>query len=384
MALNIPKKRCGVCGLPRFIHIAFKWHDNGTITANPWPWGTNFRVVVIQSRFVNQLLDLFKQKLELPVDEIAFEAQRHSTMAVYKPFYDKVPGLKRLSRLGRVRHFLLVRSNEVAGLIGMCGVKTLEYVPGKYGVAEIKNPFNENLLAAITAGDFELLELKPYEVKWERKNENDYIFRVQAAGEHSEKSERMVFEATDDTEWFPSIFKRSLAVVPGKVEHDRCPKCGAPIGLARMDWVEDGVIIDTSNDSRVVFLDGYTINTITGELAKQSGKDGSEALTEIVREYTVSHGDPIEPVTGIDPVSTQRLAEYLMDFLNDLPLLGQGNPVKFEIEGLRVNIIVDNPYDVNILAGSLQGLYESIIGGKSLVQWQQRTDVRIACVFEPA
>ncbi|MBN1290092.1 MAG: hypothetical protein JXA49_10710 [Actinobacteria bacterium] len=384
MALNIPRKRCKVCGLPRFVNIAFKWHENGTITANPWPWGTNFRVVIIQNRFINQLLDVFKQKLELPVDEIAFEAQRHSTMAVYKPFYDKVPGLKRLSRLESVRRFLLIRSNEVASLLGMCNVKTLEYVPGEYGIAEIKNPFNANLLAAVTAGNFELLELKPYKVEWKRKTENDYIFRAEASGEHSEFSERMVFEATDDPIWFPSIFKRSLAVVSGRVEHERCPRCDAPKGLSRLNWVEEGVIIDSSVDSRVVFLDGYTINTVTRELAGSLGEGASEILMDTVREYTVDHSNFIRPVTGNDTDGTKRMAGHLMEFLNDLPLLGQGNPVKFEIDGLRVNIIIDNPYDVNILAGSLQGLYESIIGGQSLAHWQQLTDVRIACAFEPA
>lgn len=384
MGIHIPTTQCKVCGLPRFINTVFKWHDNGTITANPRLWGSNFRVVIIQSNFVNRLLDVFENRFDAPVDEIAYEAQRHSTMAVYKPFYDKIPGMKMVARSKSGRRFLLRLSNEVAGLLGMCGVKLLEYVPGEYGVAEINNPFNEKLLAAIVAGDFELLELKPYVVKRELRSEDEFIFRAEAAGEYSEHSEKLAFEASEDPLWFPSIFKRSLAVIPGKVDHDRCPKCGAPGGLSRLEWVEDGVIMDSPSNSRVAFLDGYTLNIILRELAGEAGDNAPAKLVDIVREFTRDNADLLGSVSGNYLDNSKGLAEPLMEFLNNLPILGQGNPVQLEIDGLQVRVIVDNPYDVHILSGTLQGLYESITGGDSLVDWEQRTDVRIACAMEPA
>lgn len=384
MALSIPKKRCRKCGLPWFVYSAFRWNENGTITANPWPWGSNFRSMVLPISTVRGLFDHFEQSLEFPVEQIVFEAQKHAGIAVYQAFYDKVPGLKALARRKFMRRFIAGTLNEMAGWLGMADSETLDYIPGEVAITLFRNVCDLTLVSAIVSGVFDLVEFQHLNIDWEKTGEDEYRVRAEVTGEQSEQSEQMAFAEIESSIWFPSIFKRSLAVVPGSIEHHRCPKCSAPTGLSRLEWKGEGIIIDNVTGFRVVFLDGYTITTVTNELAKRIGSGGLETMVDIVRKYTRDHPEAFGMKTTGSMHNEGQVMTSLVEYLNVFPLFGYGNPVSFEVDGLELKAVIDNPFDVCIVAGTLQGLYETIINADSIATWQNLSDIRVSCTIEPA
>lgn len=67
-----------------------------------------------------------------------------------------------------------------------------------------------------------------------------------------------------------------------------------------------------------------------------------------------------------------------------LPLHGHGNPVSFKTEGGNIELVVENPYDPFILAGTIKGLYEALEMTESDVSWEEVKHGVSKFVLKPA
>ncbi|MBN1289187.1 MAG: hypothetical protein JXA49_06085 [Actinobacteria bacterium] len=381
MKTGYPLFRCKACGFPRSINLFMKWNSNGTITANQWVWGNDLRILILRQGFVNQLFAHIEGHLGLSIEHIAFEAERQASMAVFKAFPDKVPGLDRLTRLKSVRKLWVLASDQIAAMLGMCSSTTSEYVPGKFSAGEIRNPFNLNLLGALIAGDFELLEKKPLKVTWEQIESNRYRILVELAAARSSISDRMSPDIPGSTSMlFPSRQKRSTGLLSGSYVHKRCPECKAPTALSSLKWMEDeGVIMDTSNWVRFYIGDAYFIPAVFRELASELGEDAFSIIIDSVKNYTVTNPSHF----GLDPESRPRNRESLKNalqrYVSYLPLLGEGNPVYLNISEAGLEVTIENPYEPLVVAATLQGLFEWMTQSKSSLEWKVPTEGRLYC-----
>ncbi len=348
--------RCRRCGCPRIVSFFIRWNDNGTIVQL---MRRNFRVVILHHGFIDNLFSSIEAKLGLSIEHIAFEAQRNASKATFDAFREKAPGSSYATRLKTVRRISVELFHKVGALTGMCRSQTLEYVPGRYGVARIKNPFNMGLMAANVVGAFESLEGVPFSQTWEEEAKDSYVIRVEATGDKPEISERLKME-----------YETTL---PGNVRFDRCPRCRAPLPISTsLKWIEsDGMIIDARTGARVVFLDEYMVSSVFREIASELGDEIYGLVVEAQRDWTIDNVGALGLSGREGPVAREDLEAAYRSYLELLPLYGYGNPVSFKMTDGNIEVVVENPYEPSVLAGTFQGLYEALEKSKSSVTWEK-------------
>lgn len=360
--------RCRTCGFPRLVSLFVRWNDNGTITQL---MQKNFRVVILHFGFIDNLFANIEARLGVSIEHIAFEAQRNASKAVFEAIYDRVPGSRPFVRKFNFAKRLGVEQfNKVATITGQCFSETLEYFPYEKGKARIKNPFNLNLMAANVVGAFEILEGLPYTHSWTEEGKDSYIISIEREREKPEISERMSVEFQE--------------ILPGNRKFERCPRCKAPSALTYLKWLEnEGVILDTRTGARVVILDGYMVNTVFREMSKELGAEVDQLLVDAQREWTLEHVEQLGLTKGVGLEEAGKLETSYRAYIDTMPLYGQGNPVSFEMGDSGIRVVVENPYEPYILAGTLQGLYEALQKRESRVDWEKLRPGAIAYTVEP-
>ncbi|HEY5502091.1 MAG TPA: hypothetical protein VIJ97_02170 [Candidatus Anoxymicrobiaceae bacterium] len=361
--------RCRECGFPRIVSFFIKWKDNGTITQM---MRQDFRVVVLHFGFLDNLFSNIEAKLGISIEHIAFEAQRNASKATFTAFTDRIPAADFFMRPGFVKRIGVEGFNKVGKITGQCHSETLEYKPGRYGVARIRNPFNFGLMAANVVGAFETLEGVPFNHKWEEESPDSFIIRVEPTGERPEIAARMEL-----------AYSRML---PGCLVHNRCPRCKVPRGLSsHVKWMEDdGIILDTRTGSRVIMLDGYMVTTVFREMVSELGDEVNDLLVDAQREWTVDHVGQLGLAEGDGPLPPAELEKAYREYLKNMSLYGIGNPVSFEMEDSTVEVKVENPYEVHIIAGTLQGLREALEKSRSAVEWEEVSQGTVLYRVSPA
>jgi len=260
----------------------------------------------------------------------------------------------------------------VGVITGQCHSETLAYKPGQYGIARIRNPFNFGLMAANVVGAFETLEGVPFKHSWEEESSDAYIIRVEPTGERPEIAERMNLA-------YAPMF-------PGNLSHTRCPRCKVPLALSsHLKWMEnEGTILDTRTGARVVMLDGYMVTTVFREMVQELGEEVNDLLVDAQREWTVDHVAQLGLMEVAGAVSDEELEKSYKEYLKNMPLYGIGNPVAFSMEDSSIKVMVENPYEVHIIAGTLQGLREALEKSKSSVTWEEKARGSVEYIVTPS
>ncbi len=356
---------CRQCGFPRLVSHLMRWNSDGTMNA---VFRKGFRVVIFPTEFLDGLFTNVEARLGISIRHLVFEAQSNATTVLF----EGTPGARLVSRLNLGKRFTVdFGFNRLASLTGMARSDTLEYVPGSVGIARITNPFQLDMMASIVVGAFEFLEDCPFEYSWEEDSPNSYVITVRPTSEESDVAERLQME-----------FSPAL---PGKLNHERCPRCGVPRALKHLKWVdEEGIILDRRTGTRVMMSDGYMVTAVFREMAKELGEEVNLLLVDAQREWTVRHVGLLGLTTGDGPLSDDELQRAYRMYLGDLPAYGQGNPVTIELLDPGVRIEVLNPYQKYILAGTLQGLFEALEKTGSAVQWEECRPGAVTYTITPA
>ncbi|MBN2027718.1 MAG: hypothetical protein JW854_13255 [Actinobacteria bacterium] len=343
-------KKCKVCGFPYWLGKELIWSGNGTITSKNRP---DFRTLIIEADYLSEIFRKIEEALGISIQHIVFEAQRNAAKEVidgnigkYRWVIRHIPGVRRL---------VITYFNRMASWTGQGYAKTVAYTSKGPGAAIIRNPFNKDLMSAVVVGALESLGETPYDYRWEKRGADDVIV-VEPTGERPEISQRLTFTVPPPK--------------PGSRHYDRCPGCGVPVQLKGMEWTEEqGLMMDTSHNVRMVVLEIYTTSVVLRELARELGDDVYPVIVDAQRQFSLAHirkefPSCAEPGGGLDRDAFYR------DVLDSLALRGQGNPVSWNMEGGRLTVTVDNPFEEHILAGHLSALYELAEGGKPEVSWE--------------
>lgn len=369
MARKLTDYRCRECGFPRVISLLLRWNDNGTITQRFSL--REFRVVFFHVGFLEGLFANVEERLGLSIEHLAFEAQRNASRAVFEVFYSRMPGGHLVRKFRAGKRMTVESFNKVAGMTGMCHSATLKYEPGEVGVARMKNPFNPHLMAANVVGAFEFLEDCPFDYSWEEEGRDSYVITVTPAPGKADVSERLEVELTPP--------------VSGDVVFNRCPRCKVPRALSHLSWDEaEGIILDTRTGTRVMMSDGYMVTTVFRELSRELGEEVDRVLVDAQKDWTRRHVGEIGLTAGEGTLAGDELLAAYRSYLGGLPIYGQGNPVGLEQLDPGIAIEVRNPYDMYILAGTLQGLYEALEKKQGAVEWEQKGAGSVGYLIKPA
>ncbi|MBN2168011.1 MAG: hypothetical protein JW738_02105 [Actinobacteria bacterium] len=364
------KLKCPRCGLPLVISMVIRWKNNGTIS--PIFTDRYVRVVMLHTGVYDKLFSQIEDWLGISIEHILFEAQRNFSKGLFESFQRLIPGMSLLKKVPLWKRLIVESFNRVAILTGMSYSKTLEYDPGKYGLARLKNPYNIDLMAANIVGAFEYLEMHPFKHQVTNEGGGNYLVEVDVVKEKPKISERLEYERP---------FR-----ISGKKHFENCSLCRAPLSAAsRLKWIEDeGKIIDTNSGSRVIMMDGFLLKTVFRELAKELGDEVNKLLVPAQRDWTVEHVELLGNAPGESALTGKEFEKAFSDYLEDLPIFGYGNPVSFVTSGKKVKVTIENPFDEYVLAGTLQGLYEIFSKQECKVSWDIRKKAEVIYSLEPA
>ncbi len=341
-----------------------RWNANGTITERMMP---DLRAVLMEADLFNTLFARIEDKMGISISHLVFEAQRNAAKEVIDGVLNRFPFS--LARLGPNRRAVVRVFCTVAVVTGQSYARALRYRPGQGGEAVIRNPYNRELMAAIVLGAFESLERMPFEHTWAEIDGEDVIV-ISASREKPEISERLAV--------------RMPPLKPGDLSFPRCRICGVPRELSYLRWVEEeGIIVDTRRDVRMAFLDGFTPTTVFRELEKELGEDIYPLIIAAQKEATHRHLDDLKLITREDRMSPGGSRAIYERIMASLPLFGQGNPVSLRMEGGRLEVAVENPYNDHLLAGHMAAIYEAVEGVESEVEWDKPDPFTVVFTVRP-
>ncbi|MDY6794414.1 MAG: hypothetical protein SWK76_03900 [Actinomycetota bacterium] len=355
-------KRCKVCRVPKIVGRLNNWMGNGTIVSMGDP---RIRQVFFEADLLPELRRRISEGLGFPVNRIFYEAERNSVRIVVAALLQsqairlglRIPPFKR----GAVHFF-----HSLACMTGTANSSTIEYHPNKYGVARISNPWDPDLMAAVVVGAFEVLEGRPLR-SYLKKEDGDYLLRVEVMGEKPELSERLEVD-------YPPLKE-------GGYRHHRCPSCGVPLDIRHMEWKEEeGLIIDRRRGIRMLNWEGFTLYLVTRELIRELGEDVIPIIIGAERDYTLKMLRDL----GLTTSPAEKQSENMQEMLSLLPLYGQGLATDLEFTaGGTLRVWVDNPYEEHLLAGRLAAFYEAMEGKRARVEWSRPEPCTVSYLITP-
>lgn len=343
--------KCPRCGFPLMFSRIIRWNDNGTITERMMP---DLRAVLLEADLFNTFFARIEEKMGISISHLVFVAQRNAAKEVIDGVLNRFPFS--LGRLGPNKKLVVRVFCTVAVVTGQSYARAIRYRPGREGEALIRNPYNRELMAAIILGAFESLERKPFEHTWAHIDGDDCIV-ITASDRKPEFSDRLAVH-------MPPL-------KPGNLSFPRCRMCGVPRELSYLEWrEEEGIIVDNRRGVRMAFLDGFTPTTVFRELEMELGEDIHPLVITAQKEATHRHLEALKLITGKDRASPAGHRGIYEKILAELPLRGQGNPVRLDLGRGCLKIAVENPYNEHLLAGQMAAVFEAVEGTEAEVIWE--------------
>lgn len=357
-------KRCGECGFSLALARLVRFKDNGTIVGR---MDQNFRLSLVEADFLTEIFQRIENELGLSIMHVAFEAQRNSSTEVINIILKGIPGMVRWTSFGK--RFVVGMFCRMAIWTGQGYSEVVTYKPGKFGEAILRNPFNRELIAAVVVGAFESLERKPFSHTFSKKDGED-IISIRPEPSRPEIADRLTFTTTP--------MKR------GWHGYQRCPKCKVPLAL-KLEWdeINQGIVMDTRRNVRMVFLDSYTPNVVFRELARELGEEIYPIIIDSQREFSLRHLRE-EFLTGEELGEAAEKESFYLSVLDEMVLRGWGNPVEHSFEGDSLRVIVENPFNPHLLAGLLCAMYELGEGRRAAAAWEEMDPSTLEFTLIPA
>ncbi len=343
--------KCGECGYPRLVWGITRWRDNGTATGISKIHRTaqhNHR-----GGFLNEFMARIEEQLGIPIGHIVYEAQRNASLDVINGILGRFPAF--ITRIPGVKRAVVTVFCRMAIVFGMSYAKVVTYKSGTEGEALIRNPFNQELMAAIIVGAFEALEKKPYKYCWKPAKRGE-IIHIEPEPSRPEIAQRL-----------------ALDVAPIKKGHSDipvCSRCGTPLAYRDLEWrKKEGIVMDTRRGVRMVFIDAYTPEIVVRELASELGDEIIDMVVDAHKAFCLHHlREEFLPSGSVAGAARDALYR---DVLNNVAIRSHGNPVAYGFEGETFSVTVENSFSEHFLAAYFCALYELAEGVEARVTWEQ-------------
>jgi hypothetical protein len=355
-------RRCKTCGVPKLVGRLNRWMPNGTIVSMG---DVRVRQVFFEADLLPEVRRRISEGLSFPVNRIFYEAERNSVRIVVDALF-RSPIIRYSLRIPPFKRGAISFFHRLAAVTGTAHSRTVEYHAGKFGVARMKNPWDLDLMAAVVVGAFEAIEGRPLRSFWKKEN-GDYLLRVEVTDEKPELSERLEVE-------YPPVKE-------GDYRHHRCPRCGVPLEIRHLEWREtEGIILDKRRGIRMLNWEGFTLDLVARELVKELGDVVVPIIVDAERDYTMKMLRDL----GLTDSVEERRESMLQEMLALLPLYGQGlaTDVEFTPGGV-LRVWVDNPYNEMFLAGRLAAFYEAMEGKRARVDWSEVGPASVSYILAP-
>jgi hypothetical protein len=187
--------------------------------------------------------------------------------------------------------------------------------------------------AAECLASVEAFEGRDHRIVYREVEEGTYEYSA-SPGEHPvELSERLKLRRYD--------FK------PGEVEYERCPGCGIPVEVARLEWkVEEGTILNLETERRMAVFSPFAMDAILQDLESELGESIPEVVIEAQRRFVKSR------------VNEDNWRQSGTTFNQQTAMRGFGNITEFEADDKRLRVTIQNSCMPLLVVGMAQAIYE--------------------------
>ena len=340
-------KRCGECGGPVYTRIFRQWNSDGTVTGR---LSSGIRICHIEAGEVCAMVEGVSARIGYPIDRIVVEGERKASRNITNETLS--PGYGLLGLVGRSwggSPVSLKITLAISRSVGFGSPEVLKYIRGRELKLRVENPFCVPIVVGDLWGAFEALHRITADVSWEETPGAVTIDMVKVRDE-------MVEEHPD------RLALQKMATLPGDVGFDRCPRCGIPREVTgSIEWdLDAGVVKNRKTGRREVTVMVEAVNAVISELSAELGDEIPGMVQQVEQEYIA------------DMMKASRLQNTMSEYealLEELRVMGMGNPVEVEKEGERLEVRVNNPFCEPLLAGRVGGYYEALEGVTPTVTW---------------
>ncbi len=340
---------CPECNVPTQFVNSHVWLAGGIIVqAND----RTHRMVMMESDNLDPLYEGIVEIIGVPIERIIIETKRRATREYISrlvPAEIKESILKREMSVEPMIEALNVTSNIMGyGKTSLVAYR-FERDEDDFVTERIENPYSVPLWCGDLAGSTEAVTTLDNSVTYERISENTIEVTSRPSEHPPELKERLQLKEQEFSE--------------GGIELERCPACGGPAGLASFEWhPEKGVIISVDTGRRIAMLGPHYQEAIFDELERELGETIPKVIIEAQRRFVKTGFYHIKELE--DQESFRRM----------LALRGLGDLQEITLSKRGLKVVILNAAVHLMMAGLLQGYYETMTRSESEVDWEMSAD----------
>jgi hypothetical protein len=345
-------QQCDVCGTPLTISEELSWDANGAITLKRSPRG---RMVFFESESIDRLFKGIEELIGFSIRNIVIESKSRDTrryierlltpeMSGFMPEQwrgtegggDVMTPEERQANLAIVKAVTqnMINLSRIYGYgderLGDSWDSGDDY-PWRSQI--YRNPYSLLFVAADNLGSGEVFEKSDMWVRWEDMGENTYRIEVYPNEHPIDLGERLK--------------KRRYDLKPGDIVYERCPGCGVPQEVAKLEYdLGEGTYTNPDTGWRMAVFGPFSIDSIFDDLEAELGAAIPETVIEAQRRY-------IKSAWGVE-----RWNRSGATFQKMIGLRGLGNQVEFEGDRNHLTMKIENSCLHLPIIGTIQALVE--------------------------
>jgi len=354
---------CRGCGFPVAYGRFLEWTSDGTILGKD---SSGTRLVYLDVDEIQNIFTGVSRWMGVPIDRIIYRAEK----AVGRRFIETmVPGFIARAPRGKIaRPEFGIKAtarfvfNYMAGL-GMGLGEILEYHSTESARIRITEAHSVPLVAGDGAGVFEHLERVGVDATWERVKSDEYIVTLEKLSDEPPAEDRLVLDETK-------------TYLPGNIEYQRCKRCKVPLVVSNTVYLnlERGILRNSTTGLRVVALPAQSFDAVFRELFREFGKELPSVVESLEQQYARENTLISYYVDGVEG-GIERL-------YSDFAWKGIGNPIQVGNTERGLEVVVENPFHNEMVAGRIVGLYEALIEDKVQATWAEQTPGRLTVTIQ--
>lgn len=350
------------CGFPAPYGRFLEWTSDGTILGRD---SARTRLAYLNVGEIQNILDGVSRWMGVPIDRIVYRAEkevgRRFIKTMMPTIFVKAPrGRFTRPKFGvkAIGHFVF---NYMAGL-GMGRAEVMDYRSAQYARVRITDTHCLPLVAGDGAGVFEYLERIGVETTWERVRTDEYILDLVKESDEPPEVKRLALE--------------DVQYIPGNVQLQKCERCGVPFEVSQTLYLnlEKGILRHSITGTRIVALPAQSWHAVFRELFREFGEEFPSTVVGLEQDY-------IRENVLVQPEPGAHGEDIVRHLLKEFAWRGIGNPTVARKTDRGLEVVVENPFHPEMVAGRVAGLVESLVGYRVQTSWFSESPGRLTVIL---
>jgi hypothetical protein len=339
---------CRECGVPRRFIDTYVWFAGGILVQRA---DLKHRFALVDILNLDPLYKSIEEIIGVPIERIVIKTKRRATRGYMSQLIP--PDIKELVLEKEIQIEPMIEAlNATNNVMGYGDASLvayrLEMDDDDFVTERIEEPYSVPLWCGDLMGAAEAVTGHDLKVEYEWVSRNAIEVTSLVSRHPPEFEERLNIKEYD--------FKEGI-------ELESCSTCGGPSGLSTFEWrAEKGIIKNRDTGRRMALVGPAYQDAIFDELERELGEAIPKAIIEAERRFVRSGFFSFEEIRDEE------------DFRRHLALRGFGDLQKIALGSDGMKVSIKNAAMHLIMAGLMQGYFETVTGRVSRVGWEMKED----------